>query len=80
MNEEIYDSDPKVHLAVFIWRVYFSSMKVTNVENQIENEAYDLKFLSVGRKGKRWLRECEKWALFCKESRIMPSQENNQRC
>lgn len=50
------------------------------MENQIEIEADDLKFLSMGQKGKLWLRECEKRALFCKERRIMSSQENNQRC
>ena len=67
MNQEICDSYPKVHLAVFTRSVYLPSMGVASVENQTENEADDLKFLSMGQKGKHWLRECEKWALFCKE-------------
>lgn len=45
-----------------------------------ENAADVLKFLSMGQEGKHWLRKCEKRALFYKERRIMPSQENNQRC
>lgn len=80
MNWEICDSHPKVHPAVFIRSVRLPSLRVTYVENQAENAADDLKFLSMGQKGKHWLRKCEKWALFYKERRIMPSQENNQRC
>ena len=80
MKWGICDSHPKVHLAVFIRSVRLPSLRVTHVENQAENAADDLKFLSMGQKGKHWLRKCEKRALFYKERRIMPSQENNQRC
>lgn len=38
----------------------FPPRESQNVENQTENEADDLEFLSMDQKGKHWLRECEK--------------------